>query len=87
MKSIKGRSGPVAVGAGMSWAGPVAVGAGKSWAVPVAVGEGRPQWAPCFTGEFLTPHSGGPLAKTGSLSGHPSKQQPRSTLLGSVILR
>ncbi|KAG8245990.1 hypothetical protein J6590_097467 [Homalodisca vitripennis] len=27
------------------------------------------------------------LARTGSLSGHPSKQQPRSTLLDSVTLR
>ncbi|KAG8314059.1 hypothetical protein J6590_101233 [Homalodisca vitripennis] len=29
----------------------------------------------------------GLLARTGSLSGHPSKQQPRSTLLDSVISR
>ncbi|KAG8272076.1 hypothetical protein J6590_050027 [Homalodisca vitripennis] len=27
------------------------------------------------------------LARTGSLSGHPSKQQPRSTLTNSAILR
>ncbi|KAG8272863.1 hypothetical protein J6590_033521 [Homalodisca vitripennis] len=33
------------------------------------------------------PRAGGLLARTGSLSGHPSKQQPRSTLLDSVISR
>ncbi|KAG8278796.1 hypothetical protein J6590_011194 [Homalodisca vitripennis] len=31
--------------------------------------------------------AGGLLGRTGSLSGHPSKQQPRSTLLDPVILR
>ncbi|KAG8278320.1 hypothetical protein J6590_023769 [Homalodisca vitripennis] len=31
--------------------------------------------------------AGGMLARTGSLSGHPSKQQPRSTLLDPVIRR
>ncbi|KAG8327103.1 hypothetical protein J6590_026437 [Homalodisca vitripennis] len=30
--------------------------------------------------------AGGLLARTGSLSGHPSKQQPRSTLFDWVIL-
>ncbi|KAG8313091.1 hypothetical protein J6590_010185 [Homalodisca vitripennis] len=34
-----------------------------------------------------TPIAGGLLARTGSPSGHPSKQQPRSTLLDLVILR
>ncbi|KAG8261784.1 hypothetical protein J6590_066315 [Homalodisca vitripennis] len=35
----------------------------------------------------VTPPMAGLLARTGSLSGHPSKQEPRSTLLDPVILR
>ncbi|KAG8252714.1 hypothetical protein J6590_051163 [Homalodisca vitripennis] len=41
-------------------------------------------------GDFRTTtncRAGGLLARPGSLSGHPSKQQPRSTLLDPVILR
>ncbi|KAG8320212.1 hypothetical protein J6590_074013 [Homalodisca vitripennis] len=41
-------------------------------------------------GDFRTTingRAGGMLARTGSLSGHPSKQQLRSTLLDPVILR
>ncbi|KAG8286728.1 hypothetical protein J6590_053685 [Homalodisca vitripennis] len=41
-------------------------------------------------GDFRTTTNdwaGGLLARTGSLSGYPSKQQPRSTLLDPVILR
>ncbi|KAG8308910.1 hypothetical protein J6590_098384, partial [Homalodisca vitripennis] len=41
-----------------------------------------------FKGDFPTTtngRAGGLLARTGSLSGHPSKQQPRSTLLDPVL--
>ncbi|KAG8260128.1 hypothetical protein J6590_103806 [Homalodisca vitripennis] len=41
-------------------------------------------------GDFRTTtkgRAGGLLARTGSLSGHPSKQQPRSTLLDPIFLR
>ncbi|KAG8272605.1 hypothetical protein J6590_037899 [Homalodisca vitripennis] len=41
-------------------------------------------------GDFRTTTNarpGGLFARTGSLSGHPSKQQPRSMLLDPVILR
>ncbi|KAG8244819.1 hypothetical protein J6590_015363 [Homalodisca vitripennis] len=41
-------------------------------------------------GDFRTTtngRAGGPLARTGSLSGHLSRQRPRSTLLDLVILR
>ncbi|KAG8299400.1 hypothetical protein J6590_102023 [Homalodisca vitripennis] len=43
-----------------------------------------------FKGDIRTTtnsRAGGLLARTGSLSGHPSKQQPRSTMLDLVILR
>ncbi|KAG8262445.1 hypothetical protein J6590_052090 [Homalodisca vitripennis] len=43
-----------------------------------------------FKGDFRTTtngRSGGLLARTRSFSDHPSKQQPRSTLLDSAILQ
>ncbi|KAG8288504.1 hypothetical protein J6590_016627 [Homalodisca vitripennis] len=61
---------------------------------PVRAGLGRSQWAgvhliACISTSLKGPgrsQAGGLLARTGSLSGHPFKQQPRSTLLDLVIL-
>ncbi|KAG8331432.1 hypothetical protein J6590_042202 [Homalodisca vitripennis] len=42
-----------------------------------------------FISDFRTTtngRAGGLLARTGSLSGHPSKQQPRSTLLAVTVV-